>query len=512
MDVVVEADAERKARNWAQYLSETMPALAELIVSGTPNEAQNQSIEQAVKVGDVFRFKLFNSDANLVLISDELGKPMEKGAMADHNGHAQMVIDTGQAQIDVYDGSRKQNRPDLYAEAYVPVLGKDGAVLGVVEVYIDQSPVLSLFQTSFSFLAVVITIVLVASFGVPFVAYAMKMQQQLKTGRKVWLLSSRDQLTGLYNRSTFFQKVDDARREGRLDLKQAAVIFMDLDKFKTVNDTFGHKAGDEFLRHVGNAISSHMKENDLAARLGGDEFIFLAANRSTSEIEMLIDNLREAVNVPIQMDGMALTGHCSLGVHYDDSNSLSLKTRMHKADIALYQAKSLGRNTWVLFTPDLEEKVARRKYVEECVVAGLTHDRFDVHYQPLINPADLKVAGFEALLRLTDADGHEIPPSEFISIAEDAGEITLIGTWVLERAIKTACSWPEHLFVSVNLSARQFEDGRLVTNVRQMLSESGLDPRRLELEVTENVLIEERGQGDRSAQGTERHWCVTGHG
>jgi diguanylate cyclase (GGDEF)-like protein len=490
VDTAIEANSERKARNWAGYLSQTMPALEDLIVTGQVTEQQRSVINKAVQVADVFRFKLFNADAQMVLISDELGKPLEPGAKSDHNGNAQRVLETGNAIIEANDGTQKQNRPDLYVEAYVPVTAKSGATIGVVEVYINQTPVSNLFHSNFVELATALGIVVLVSFGVPFAAYIIKMRQQVKTGERVRLLSSQDQLTGLYNRATFFQKAEEARRSGHLDLKKAAVIFVDLDKFKAINDSFGHKAGDEFLRHVGNAISGLLTADDLAARLGGDEFIILTAGRSRIEISELIERLREAVSLPVRIDGMALTGHLSLGVHLGGHPDLTLKDRMHKADIALYQAKLLGRNTWVLFTPELEEKIARRQFVEECIVAGFSRNRFEVYYQPLIEQADREVAGFEALLRLKDGEGNFIPPSEFIPIAEDAGEISKIGSWVLEQAINTAATWPERFFVSVNISTRQFEDGDLVETVQRLLQASSLAPRRLELEVTENTLIE----------------------
>jgi len=490
VDDVVIADAEHKAANWTGYMTTALPDLEDLIVTGRPTGVQTSIINKAVQVGDVFRFKLFNKQAQLVLISDELDQPMEQDATIDHNGHARMVIETGVPRIDVYDGRSKTNRPDLYVEAYVPVVGASGDVVGVLEVYIDQTPVQQLFTRNFLYLVIILAIVLTASFGVPFVAYILKTQQQLKTGRKVWQLSSTDQLTGLYNRATFFRKVEEARSAGRLSLQEAAVIFIDLDKFKAINDTFGHKAGDEFLRHVGNAISAHLTENDIAARLGGDEFIFLATKRTLTELESLIEKLRAEVSQPVRIDGIALTGHLSLGVHFDPGVDGSLKSRMHKADIALYQSKLLGRNTWTLFTPDLEEKIARRRFVEECVVAGRSQGRFDVHFQPLINPENENVAGFEALLRLRDASGNPIPPAEFVPVAEESGEINLIGAWVLEQAIKAAATWPDHLFVSVNLSARQFIDGHLPQDIARLLETYDLQPGRLELEVTENILIE----------------------
>ncbi|WP_417686079.1 putative bifunctional diguanylate cyclase/phosphodiesterase [Roseibium sp.] len=490
VDDVIVVNAERKARNWADYLAESIPDLPALILSGEPNQAQKAAIKTATHVGDVFRFKLFDADARLVLISDELGLPLEVGARADHNGHARLVLDTGKAQIDVNDGTSKANRPDLYVEAYVPVMAADGQALGVVEVYVDQTELASLFRNSFLELATFLGLIFIATFAVPFSAYVTKMRQHLRTGEKVRLLSSFDQLTGLYNRVTFFLTIEQRCKGGELDLAETAVIYIDVDKFKTINDTFGHKIGDEFLRHVGNAISSHLGRGELAARFGGDEFVILSTGRSQSELEEMIDNLRATVSEPVRLDGIAITGHLSLGVYIDDGEDLDLQERLHKADVALYQAKLMGRNTFAIFSPDLESKIARRKHVEESVLLGLAADRFEVHFQPLIDPERQYVAGFEALLRLTDANGEKIPPAEFIPIAEESGEIQGIGKWVLREAIRIAADWPDHLFVSVNLSTRQFEDGKLVETIRSLLLEHGLAPRRLELEVTESLLVE----------------------
>ncbi len=491
VDDVIEANAERKAGTWASYLVKSVPDLQNLIKSGEPTAAQTAVIDKAVQVADVFRFKLFDEEARVVLISDELDRPLEAGAKTDHNGNALTVLTTGNPVIDLQDGRQKDNRPDLYVEAYVPIVSAAGQPIGVVEVYLDQTPVAALFERNYLYLVGALGLVVLASFGVPFVAYVLKMRQQVRTGEKVRLLSSRDQLTGLHNRATFFHKVKDALDAGDLDLGKAAVIFIDLDKFKTINDTFGHKAGDEFLRHVGNAISRSLTPDDLAARLGGDEFIIISGKRDMPAVERLIEDLREAVSEPVRVDGIALTGHLSIGVHFDPAPGLDLKERMHKADIALYQAKLMGRNTWVRFTPDLEEKIARRQFVEECIVAGFPQNRFEVHYQPLIEQTTLKVVGFEALLRLSDGDGNYIPPAEFVPIAEEAGEIAAIGAWVLDQATRSAVTWPDHLFVSVNLSARQFEEGTLVACVKACLERSGLAPERLELEVTENMLIEQ---------------------
>ncbi|MBD1547920.1 putative bifunctional diguanylate cyclase/phosphodiesterase [Roseibium aggregatum] len=491
VDSAIAANAERKARNWADYLAHTMPDLDALLQTGVPDEAQNATIETAVQVGDVFRFKLFDANGRLVLISDERGTPLEPGAKADHNGHARSVLETGAAVIEVNDGTEKANRPDLYVEAYVPVPGADGKAVGVVEVYLDQSQVASLFRANFVQLAFVLGGVLLLMFGVPFVAYIVKMRQQVRTGEKVRMLSLVDQITGLNNRNSFFQQAEERRRNGKLDLARTAVIFIDIDKFKAINDTFGHKTGDEFLRHVGNAISSHLGPSDLAARIGGDEFVLLAVDRTDEELYDLIEGVRTTVSEPVRLDGIAITGHLSVGVYLEQGGGLGLEDRMHKADIALYQAKLLGRNTCVVFTPDLEDTIARRRLVEEAVICGLSADRFELYFQPLIDPVGSRVVGFEALLRLQDGQGTFIPPSEFIPIAEETGDIIPIGTWVLEQAIRTAVDWPEHMFVSVNLSTRQFEDGRLTEHVSQFLSDYGFAARRLELEVTESLLIEQ---------------------
>ncbi|MEJ8474748.1 putative bifunctional diguanylate cyclase/phosphodiesterase [Roseibium algae] len=487
---LIVSDAERKAQNWANYFTETMPGLSELIMRGKPTNSQKMMIETAAHVGDVFRFKLFDANAKLVLISDELGIPFESGATTDHNGHAHAVLAFGKSMIDVRDGSQNSNRPELYVEAYVPVLNEVGATIGVVEVYLDETPTAALIWNNVLQASSGLGAILLLTFSVPFVGYIIKMRQQMQSREHVRVLSTFDQLTGLNNRATFFHHVDERRKKGTLNLSKTTVVFIDVDKFKTVNDTFGHKIGDEFLRHVGNSISGVLSERDLAARIGGDEFVLLLFNRTQDELVDLIQSLRASVSEPVQLDGIAITGHISLGVHADDIKRMSLSERMQKADVALYQAKLVGRNTAIFYTPVLETKILRRRHVEESVLLGLAQNRFELHFQPLIEPKSRRVEGFEALLRLTDANGVSISPTEFIPVAEECGEINVIGDWVLKEAIRIAADWPEHIFVSVNLSARQFESGTLVGRIIDLLETHDFDAKRLELEITESLLID----------------------
>jgi len=230
--------------------------------------------------------------------------------------------------------------------------------------------------------------------------------------------------------------------------------------------------------------------SDLVGRLGGDEFLVIAERDNPEDIYALVEKIQSRVSSPIRFDGSTVIGHLSIGIHMNDGEEATIEDCMQKADVALYQAKFEGRNTYRTFTHEMETSALRRRAVEAAILSGLEEERFEVYYQPLLHQKNKQCAGFEALLRLKDKDGNSISPVEFIPISESMGQICSIGSWVLKTAIAAADSWPDDYFISVNLSARQFDDNSLVPLVGRLLKEAGLDPTRLELEVTESLLMD----------------------
>ncbi|MFK8035221.1 MAG: putative bifunctional diguanylate cyclase/phosphodiesterase, partial [Hyphomicrobiales bacterium] len=489
VDFAVSSDASRKAADWAEYMVRKIPDVEKLVPGSALTELQIREIEESANVGDAFRFKLFDADGRLVLVSDELqtaGREIEQG---DHNGRAKRALETGEIQLEFGDGTQKENRPDLYVETYVPVKGADGAFFGVAEVYLDQTPISALFQRWFNILAVAIAGILVLMFVLPYVAFLQKTKADNRSRAKADYLAHYDQLANLFNRRGLMEQLEERQAVASVDMKKAAIIFLDIDQFKLINDTYGHTVGDIFLTHVGECISRCLGPTDFAGRLGGDEFMIVAERNSVKDVEMLTEKIRSLVSSPVQHDGHTVVGHVSIGIHYEDAD-LTIEQRMQKADVALYQAKIDGRNTCRTFTAGMEARTLRRRHVESAILTGLQDDRFEVYFQPLLHQKSKKCAGFEALLRLQDANGVTITPDEFIPIAESIGAINELGLWVLETALKTASNWPDGCFVSVNLSARQFDDETLVPNVKRLLKETGMRAECLELEVTEGLLME----------------------
>ena len=332
---------------------------------------------------------------------------------------------------------------------------------GVVEVYIDQTKTASLFKTSFAALSLTLALVAALTFGLPMMAYLLRSRQASEARQRGDYLAHYEPMTGLLNRASFTAKLDQLlRRRGHG--QSLALVLLDIDDFKAINDTHGHEAGDEFLKHVASCITGVCRETDLAARPGGDEFILALTGRSEADVIELVDQLRRAVGQPIHIQGKSLAAKLSAGIYMVDRDVDGMADAMHKADVALYQAKLDGRDTCRLFSEDLENGMRARRELEQLIRTTAEQEGFELHYQPLLHTQSGACAGFEALLRLPNGQGGYISPLTCIPVIEAMGLINVVGKWVIEEATRTAATWPSHLFVSVNLSVKQFEDGALV--------------------------------------------------
>ena len=327
------------------------------------------------------------------------------------------------------------------------------------------------------------------AFGIPTLAYLFRTKQAREVKHRIEFLASHDPMTSLLNRASFAELLS-ARIASRLTDQCLAVVFLDVDDFKLINDSYGHEAGDEFLKHVARSITALCSENDFVARAGGDEFIIALTRASEGEVIATVETMMAAAREPITTRGRRISGRVSAGIHLLSGTAGSVEDAVHHADVAMYQAKIEGKNTVRLFSEAMEVRLRTRRELEQLVREALRLSLFEIHYQPLLNAKTKKCAGFEALLRLKGHDGAYVPPTTFIPVAESIGLIVEIGKWVIEEAARTAALWPEEMFVSVNLSVREFANEELVGNVKVALNKSGLASGRLELEVTESLLME----------------------
>ena len=303
-------------------------------------------------------------------------------------------------------------------------------------------------------------------------------------------MAHHDAMTGLANRALLQVEINHALARVRYG-DRYALLCIDLDRFKEVNDSLGHALGDELLRVVSAKLRHAVREGDTVARLGGDEFAIVQCGiDGPDDASALADRVVETISQPIEIGGHVLRVSASIGIALAPDHASDAETILRAADVALYQAKAAGRDGYCFFDQEMSESARARRELERELRHAIEHGELELHYQPIIDTVSLRICGAEALLRWRHPGKGMIYPDRFIPLAEETGMIMPIGEWVLRTACIDAAKWPTNAKVSVNLSARQFSNNDLASVVMYALAESGLPPERLELEITETSLIE----------------------
>ena len=300
-------------------------------------------------------------------------------------------------------------------------------------------------------------------------------------------LACEDPLTGLANRRVLTEAVDQLSAD---NTNQFGVLCLDLDRFKKVNDTQGHSVGDQLLKAVAERLKHSLRSTDLVARLGGDEFaVVLSPIKSARTCQIVVKRLVEAIGRPFEIDGRQILIGTSIGVAVGPADGRSTNDLLIAADLALYAAKAAGRGGYQFFAKEMNEEVKTRQAIEVDLRTAIAEQQLELHYQPIIKLKDNSIIGFEALARWTHPVTGPIAPDTFIPIAEETGLIMVLGEWALREACTQALKWPTDIGVAVNLSPLQFGSVDLVRTVENILEETGLSPARLELEITEGLLM-----------------------
>jgi diguanylate cyclase (GGDEF)-like protein len=271
---------------------------------------------------------------------------------------------------------------------------------------------------------------------------------------------------------------------------QFAILYIDIDEFKRINDSLGHLIGDEFLKGVAERLRQSVGSGDFIARLGGDEFAILQRDvEADADVDALVARIYQALRTPLDCNGHQLASDASIGIAIAPRHGTELFALLKCADLAMYAAKAAGRRTYRFFDPAMEAEANRRREIERDLRTALLERQFELHYQPLVDLNTDEVTGCEALLRWRHPLRGMVSPADFVPIAEATGLIEEIGQWVLRTACAEAATWPAQVRIAVNVSPIQFKSETLSLKVAAALAETGLDPRRLELEITEAVLI-----------------------
>jgi len=303
-------------------------------------------------------------------------------------------------------------------------------------------------------------------------------------------MARHDALTDLPNRMLLLEQLNhEIKRVKRGEC--LAVLCLDLDQFKSVNDALGHHIGDELLKLVGERLRGCTRELDVVARMGGDEFaIIMTQMEQAADAATLSKRIRDSVIKPYQIEGHQIVTDISIGISVAPMDAVESDELLRNADMALYDAKADGRGTFRFFEPEMNTRMRARRELEMDLRKALATEQFELHYQPLVVLETNEVNAFEALLRWNHPTRGMISPADFIPIAEETGLIVPLGEWVLKTACNEAVDWPGHIKVAVNLSPAQLNSRNLVSMVTAALNESGMSPQKLQLEITETVLLQ----------------------
>ncbi len=432
--------------------------------------------------------------------------------------------------FDTFEGSRAN--VDLLS-SYIPMRGDNKAVEGVFELYQDVSPFMRSLYFALWWVTAGLVAVLSALYLMQFLlirrAQGILCEQEgkIKTARdtleiqvaartdelkkanrqlegeiadrrqaesKLNFLAYHDPLTGLSNRRRFIERMQESIAEAGQRGQRLAILFIDLDQFKQVNDSLGHTVGDDLLIAVSARLSEHVRLIDVLARLGGDEFICLMeAVRNNDEVAMIAEEIIAAFDEPFRLGKHELFLSASIGVSLYPADGDTVVDLMRNADSAMYRAKDSGRGRYHFYTPEMTQAAQKRIRMENLLRRAMENDELSVHLQPQVDAATGSLVGAEALVRWFSPELGNVPPGSFIKMAEESGIIIKLGSWVLREACRQVMQWRSSGFelpqLSVNLSVKQLERPEFIDTLDDILCETGMDPAHLKLEITESVVM-----------------------
>ena len=484
-DYLLFKDATATARNWARLLAETVTDLEQIAAGEKPTKASMTLFEWAQKAGQVFRYEIYNREGYSQLVSDH---GVTQVNLSTFSPEAVRALAANGPVVDVRAGT-VAGKPKFYGLAYVPVI-VDNRAVAIVAAYVDETEKHDVFYRTSLIAALSLCAVAALSFGLPAFAWYRRTKEKQQADRRIRFLAHHDPLTGLANRAQLIERLEAALAVLPVRHNGIAVHFLDLDRFKQVNDSLGHDGGDSLLKTVAERLRAVIRIEDVVARLGGDEFVVVQTGIAGKvQAEDFARRIISAVTAPMKLKDRPFSATVSVGVALAPADGTDAERLLKSADLALYKAKADGRNCFRFFLAEMDAELQARFKLEAIIRDAVLHDRFELHYQPLFEMSERRLIGYEALIRLPAEDGKLIPPLVFIPVAEDLQLIDKIGAWVLREACRTAATWPEHLTVAVNLSPAQFLAGRVSDIVAAALKEAGLAAHRLELEITETLLL-----------------------
>jgi diguanylate cyclase (GGDEF)-like protein len=469
-------DAITVASEWSHYLVRTTPEFLLILAGELPSPSTLAAYRHAEKLSRVRKFAIYDRHGTLHMSFLD-GEPVEASTET-------IPLATLSDSQDSPLVARQPEASDL-AQVILP-LKVAGHVVGYLSASVDQDGLKSTYlsealQTAISVAVLLLLVGILVHFGLGF--------QQRKSAAQIRYLARNDALTGLPNRQAFIEALDDILARDATRGRETAVMLVDIDHFMQINDALGQEGGDHVLSAVAQRLATGAS-GGVVARLGGDTFgVIISGEAVTGEAERTGGRILELLTETVEWKSDCVQPFSSVGAAVSPTDGRETSQLMRRADIARYAAKAAGGNRMHFFNDRMGRQYEDRLLLQRTIEGAIAAESFRLEYQPIIDLRSSRVSGFEALVRMKGPTGEEILPAIFIPAAERTGAIAAIGRWVLMHACRFAAEWPQNLQIAVNLSPVQFESEMIVEEIATALAVSGLSPQRLEIEVTEGVLL-----------------------
>ena len=502
----LESSAEQSALQWAQFAERTLPPVEEFRPGTVLSPKARQQLLTLTRFKNIFEYKIFDGAGDQIFTSTDLlldeaaPLPVRRAGIGGQNDSTNVAVRdavlAGKAVV-ALQREPLAGRPAVYTEAYLPVV-RGGKVQGVLEVYVDQTDLAASTRAGFARVTTIVGGFLAVLMGLVIYQSWRRLHAARRARAKFQELAHSDPLTGSLNRISFNEALGRAASKRLKGGPGFALLCIDLDNFKEINDTLGHAAGDQALREAHQRIVGAVREGDFVERLGGDEFAVLLMNvQKRAVVATLAHRVVQRLGEPLHQGGMQFSFGGSAGIALFNADATTPDELMIKADLALYRAKETARGYFTFYDAEMDVKLQSSRELLRDLNQAVAANQLEVHYQPLFEPDAHTLVGYEALLRWHHPTRGTIAPIDFIGLAEDNGLIGKIGQWVLAQACHDASGWPTSLTVHVNVSPAQFADTQLVAKILAILKETGLPAKRLGLEITESLLVNNTEQVSR---------------
>ncbi|WP_246191174.1 putative bifunctional diguanylate cyclase/phosphodiesterase [Aureimonas leprariae] len=485
---ILATSMEKRGQRFADVLSD-LPRAADALLTGLSRDPdQETDIRRAASLAGIDSFAVFAADGRETFRSrsdqyEWLLRDRPGGVTSGSRLAASVVGREGDFRI---VGSDRNGKSSVLV-----TLDRAGKRIGFVSIWADPAFERRGFAVTLAAASLKVLGLLLTAAGVPLLVYVRRKNKIAEAAERIDFLANRDPLTRLLNRRRMQEEVDRAVTTARATRAEFLYCCIDIDGLSEINDTLGQAHGDELLKVVANRLASAIDSNDLLARIAADDFALLVRRAGKPEdLAALAQKLRASVAEPIELKGKTVRPQISIGVSRMPRDGRTQNDLVKHAQLALSHHKASRMGDFVEFESSMDAESDRRRLIETLVRNAVENDGFELAYQPLVSGDGNALIGFEALLRLRDEEHRYVSPSVFVPVAEARGYIKDIGTWVIREAARQVAQWPEHVTVSVNLSAVQFRDGDLVDIVADALASAGIAGHRLEVEVVESLILE----------------------